>query len=227
MKKFLIPVLATVAALSFATAAEAKTPANVRTYGDVEFESSGVRVTFGQVFSGKAECYSKRRFGFAVATGPGKKRVLDAGRTSVDGAISGGYESGFVKGRTLFFILPKTKHCAAETVKAKPPVEMAKPVKTNIVALGLNGSGQDGAIAGLIGLNKQADCFKNRRAKLLLDGKLVDRGTTTFGGAWALHLTSGEIDSADKLAVKVAKSKRPNGTVCAGDTFTIDLTPMP
>ncbi|MFN8112748.1 MAG: hypothetical protein U0R51_06065 [Solirubrobacterales bacterium] len=225
MKKLSILVLTAFAALSFAAAAEAKTQANVRTFGDSELETSGIRVAYGEVFSSRSECYSERGFRFAVQTQEGKQ-VIDAGRTSVDGAISGGYDSAFVNGRDLYFVLGKTKHCAGETVKVNPPVEILPralgkpPVKTFVIPLGLNGNKKDGVFAGLIGLKKRAKCFDDRKTKLLIDGKLVDRGTTSFGGSWALHLTIKEFDGAEKMTVKVAKSKLANGTTCGGASYT-------
>lgn len=229
MKKLLALVLTVAAALSLATVADAKTPANVRTYGDVPYDMSGVRVSFGQVFSKKRECYSKRDFRFAVQTKQGKQ-FIDGGATSLDGAISAGYDSELVDGRDLYYVLSKTKHCASETVAVETPDPLNRdfakpPVRTIIVPLGLNGFKQDGAFAGLVGLNKQARCFDDRKTKLVVDGEVVDRGTTSFGGSWALHLLRREFKGGEaKLTVKVAKSKLPNGTVCAGDSLTLGPT---
>lgn len=229
MKRLSILLLAAVAALSFAASAGAKTPANVRTYGELDYPSENIRVTIGQVFSGKRECFSNRRFVFSVAAKGGGLKPIDTGKTSLDGAIAGGYDNDFVKDRDVYFTLAKTKRCAGKTVKATPPEEMsarkvAKPVGSVVLLLGLDSFGSDGVFGGLVGLEKRAKCFYNRKMKLLGGGEVLDRGTTTFGGAFGLHITEGEFFGSDKLVFKVAKSKLKDGTVCGAAKTT--YTPM-
>lgn len=229
MKKVSITLLAAVAALSLATTAEAKTGAKITTFGEVDYAQKNVKVTLGQVTSSKRECFSNRRFFFTFMTKNDEMKGIDTGKTSLDGAISGGYDTGVVKNRPLFFTLIKTKECAGKTVLAEPPdvmrasraMALKKPVGSVILVLGLRTWSSDGVLGGLVGLEKRAKCFYNRKMKLLADGAMIDRGTTNFGGAFGFHITEGEFVGATKLVFKVAKSKRKNGTVCGAAKTTI------
>lgn len=46
------------------------------------------------------------------------------------------------------------------------------------------------------------------------DGAVLDKGTTTEKGAWALHLTQAESESIRTYWVRAARSRTSSGYVC-------------
>ena len=83
--------------------------------------------------------------------------------------------------------------------------------------VGASGSDNDGAIAGLV-TSKSSKCVRNRTVKLLGDGELLDTGTTSRGGAWALHVTAAEDQSITQYKIKLSAAKLTNGTRCGDDS---------
>lgn len=219
------------AALLATTAHAAPTQGRIVIYNGVE-AGADTGIIFGQIFSRRAECRSARRVKLVAASG-GSRDVLDKGLSSSEGGISGRltfdeYESA----DAVYLLAPKVKRhgrtiCArveelfAEG-EARLPGGAAKAVPTAVTIAMIDGSGSNGAVAGVLGTGPGGrSCLADRKVTLLVDGAKADRGTTTGRGAFALHITEAEFDVSTSIAVRVKRSKLPNGKTCGGgsDSF--------
>ncbi len=237
MRKLLIFGVAAIAALAFAGNAQAATSTSVSVYDDVQFGGTGFFVAFGQVFSRKDSCSANRKVKL-VAKKNGKEKVLDVGRSSADGAISGGYLSDRAAGAALRFVAPKTTRCDSASAGVVEEMRSLAPQKrkatgTAVAVLGANGDKQNGAFAGLILLSQGSGklrgmpvpkCFADRRVSLYGDGKVLDHGKTSRNGTWAQHLTLSESRSISEYKVKVGKATAPDGTKCAPGSTTFSIS---
>lgn len=234
MRKVAVIGVAVVATLTFASSAQAAST-SITSYGEREFGDTGFHVAFGQVFSSKSSCSANRRVKLVSEKG-GKRKLLDSGVSSADGAISGGYLESRVGGGTLKFIASKTRKCKGATAKVEVVLERAANRRaaagTIPAILGVNGNKQDGAFVGLILIEspnrallrgQAPKCFANRKMSLYKDGELIDRGKSTHNGTWALHVTRREFNSMSEFVVKVRKSKKPP---CGAGSSTFSPSPL-
>ena len=235
MRKVVVIGVAAVASLAFATSAQAAST-SIASYSEFEFGDTGYHVAFGQVFSPKASCAAGRKVNLVSEKG-GKQKLLDSGVSSADGAISGGYLESRAGDGTLRLIAPKTRKCKGASAKVELIMERSASRRagpgTIPAILGVNGSKQNGAFAGLVlvesGNNKAlmrgqgGNCFANRKMSLYRDGELIDRGKTTHNGTWALHVTRREFDPMSEFVVKVRKSKKPP---CGAGSSTFSPGPL-
>lgn len=231
MRKFglITGIVAITSMVALAPATQARSGganADVKVY-DNEIVLDTFALTFGQVFSSKSDCADGRKFKLIDKNGK-KSKKIDSGKTSDEGAMSGGYLSNRIKG-TLFFQLPATKGCAAAKGRigepAKPDDALPKDVDTIPLVADINGIMDDGAVAGILLLSDRAKCFSNRKMTLIGDGEVLDKGRSSDNSTFALHLTAEENQTIAQFTVKVAKSKTPSGETCrAGRTDFVSGT---
>ena len=155
---------------------------------------------------------------------------LDSGRSSAEGAISAFYSTDAAENATrLYLLAAKTKGCAKGKRRVPPPTTVVLPkgnaVDTFVNIMNVDGKGPDGAFAGIVGLSERARCFAERKVELSADGTVIDEGTTTEHGGWAMHVTRDEFDSATTFRVRIKKDKAPNGTVCAAGSSIFETGP--
>jgi len=217
MKKLVALTIVGLAALALASSAEARgaAPTEVSTYRGQEFSATR-GIVWGQVFSDKASCVSGRKYKLVAfadigTTRRAKPTVVDTGRASKEGSIAGVVKLSEVgPGTTLALITPKTSKCGGAGDPLDPVVARAKPAKSDVQIVGVDGSGKDGAFAGVVTADS-GKCLANRKVKMISGGKTLDTGTTSKRGAWALHLTAHESDSIITLKVSVKATSK-----CAG-----------
>lgn len=218
--------IATTICLAFAS--EAAAADRLQVY-DLRSSRDSTGLASGQILSAKAKCAQKRRFKL-VALRDGRRKVLDRGRSSREGAVSGYFRArNLIDADDGFFVAGRTKRCRRLSGSLREWSEAGErrtrdkdPSKTAVSIVGANGVGEDGAFDGILAVTPRADCFRNRKMKLIANGKVLDRGTTTANGAWALHLTQTEFDTTRSFRVRVAKSETKTGQECRAGGASYD-----
>ena len=236
-RRGLAPIIASVsisllAGLALAGTAEARGQAatNVFGYSFVELPSGGVSAT-GGTKSPKASCVGNRKFKLVTVSNKGKTTVVDSGRSSDDGALSGYVSEQDAKHtESAKFVVAKTKGCAKGSATVNPvmvlPRASAKATKSDVVIAGLGSFKSDGTFAGVVNSSKAA-CRTSRKLTLTGGGTVLDKGTTTKDGTWGLHITEGEFFGSGTLKVKASPSRLSNGGRCAGSTATFEPAMKP
>jgi hypothetical protein len=218
-----------------ASTAEAKPSAATKivVYDNIQTPPPQTSLAFGRLDSPKPACTTHRKVKLIGKMPNGKTKSLDSGRSSDEGAVSAFYSiEAAKKAKRLYFLAAKTKGCAKGKRKVPPPkprvILRGSTVDTFPNIMDVNGKGPDGAFAGFIGLSGRAKCFAKRKVVLSADGIVIDEGTTTNHGAWALHVTGEEFDSGSTtFRVKVNRDKAPDGTVCAAGSEIFETGPSP
>jgi len=226
MKKTGALLATTIAMLAMTSSADAraKAPGEIVDYG-FALASPTQAVVFGQLFSDEKSCVAKRKYEMVAKT-DGTKKVVDSGKTSKEGAISGFVTSQeFPEDTSVSFSVAKTKSCAKvnQVVEESDPVRAAATGRATagvVNVLDVNGEGKDGAVAGLITSNK-SKCVKGRKLQLKVNGKVTDKGKTTKDGAFALHITAKEFDPDNTVAVVMSKS---NGCAAGSGQVPVGIT---
>ena len=94
----------------------------------------------------------------------------------------------------------------------------ARTFDSDISILGANGEDNDGAYVGFVSSEKPK-CIRNRKVVLSSSGDVLDRGRTSQGGVWALHITAAQ--QPLEVKAKLRRSRLRNGDRCgsARDVF--------
>ena len=226
-----IAIGAAIAAFTMASTAEAKPSAATKivVYNNIQGPPP-TALAFGRLASPKPACVINRKVKLVGKMPNGKTKSLDSGRSSAEGAVSAFYSTDAAENaKRLYLLAAKTKGCAKGKRRVPPPATVV-PLKGNVVGsfvniMNVDGKGPDGAFAGFVGLSAPAKCFADRKVVLSADGTVIDEGTTTEHGGWALHVTRDEFDSVATFRVQVKKDKAPNGTVCAAGSSIFETGP--
>lgn len=201
--------------------ARGRAPTKAIGYSFVVLPSGAVSAT-GGTESPKAACVGNRSFKLVLVSSKGKKKVVDTGRSSDDGALSGLVTKKDAEGaESAKLVITKTSACAKGSATVSPAVVLprAKGADSEVIIAGLGSSQSDGTFAGVVDSPKAA-CRTNRKLKLTGGGDLLDKGTTTEGGTWGLHITETEFFTAGPLKVTASPSRLSGGKRCAGSTAT-------
>ena len=208
-----IAIGAAIAAFTMASTAEAKPSAATKivVYNNIQGPPP-TALAFGRLASPKPACVINRKVKLVGKMPNGKTKSLDSGRSSAEGAVSAFYSTDAAENaKRLYLLAAKTKGCAKGKRRVPPPATVV-PLKGNVVGsfvniMNVDGKGPDGAFAGFVGLSAPAKCFADRKVVLSADGTVIDEGTTTEHGGWALHVTRDEFDSVATFRVQVKKDK--------------------
>jgi hypothetical protein len=211
---------ATVATICLAFASDAAAADRLQVY-DLRDIPDSTGLASGQILSSKGMCAQKRRFKL-VALRAGKRKVLDHGLSSREGAVSGYFRDRDLRGADDgVFVANRTKRCPRLSGSLRDWSEGAERLerdhgssKTAVFIVSVNGVDEDGAFGGILSATPRADCFRGRKMRLIADGKVLDKGITTANGAWALHVTQTEFDTTELFRVRVAKASTKKGQRC-------------
>jgi hypothetical protein len=219
-----------------ASTADAKPSATTKivVYRNEQAPPPQTALAWGRLESSKPACTANRKVKLIGKMPNGKVKSLDSGRSSDEGAISAFYSAKAAeKAKRLYFLAAKTKGCAKGKRQVPPPGPILLP-KGNAVdtfpnIIGVDGKGPDGAFAGFVGLSGRVECFAKRKVVLSADGTVLDEGTTTNHGAWALHVTADEFNESNPptFRVKVRKDRARDGTVCRAGSSIFETGPSP
>ena len=216
-KTVLVAAFAAVALLIPASAQAAQT--RIEIYGVGAYTPTKA-LAFGQVFSSKRKCVDGRRFKLVVGYPNRRNKVTDTGRASEEGAIAGRATFAQLEDADdLFFKVGPAKvgdtRCrrARESVSSsmRAQATAARTFDSDITILGVDGEDNDGAYVGFV-TSEKPKCIRNRKLVLSSEGDVLDRGRTSQGGVWALHITAAQSDLEIKVAMR--KSRLGNGDRC-------------
>jgi hypothetical protein len=217
-----------------ASTADAKPSATTKivVYRNQQAPPAQTALAWGRLESPKPACAADRKVKLVGKMPNGKTKSLDSGRSSDEGGVSAFYSAKVAeRAKRIYFLAAKTKGCAKGKRQVPPPgpavLPRGKAVDTFQNIIGVDGKGPDGAFAGFVGLSGRAECFAKRKVVLSGDGTVLDEGTTTNHGAWALHLTSDEFNPSTTFRVRVKKDKAPDGTVCRAGSAIFETGPSP
>lgn len=232
MRRVLVCLLATcIAPLGFAGSAKAA-EGRIAVY-EIRDASTSTGIVWGQVRDTSSECAADRAFKLTwKMRNEDRPEVVDRGRTSRDGALSALYLTREAReAQNANLIAPAAGSCPTLKVslegaalgvvnsKAKGAASRSRFVESQVSLIGVNGIDADGAIGGAIFNSPAGDCFADRKIKLIADGKLLDKGTTSQNGAWALHLKGREYEKAVRFRVELAKEKRGTDRCSSASTM--------
>lgn len=221
--------MASLALASTAQAAEGR----IAVY-EIRDASTSTGIVWGQLLDARPGCAADRTFKLTWKMRNGDSpEVVDRGRTSRDGAISALFLTREAReAQDANLVAPATGRCPALKVSLVGPasgpvssradgaVSRSRFVESQVSLIGVDGIGADGAIGGAIFNSPAGNCFANRKVKLIADGKLLDKGTTTQNGAWALHVSGAEYKKAVRFRVELAKAIRGKDR-CSHATTTV------
>lgn len=228
MKKLVACMAVAAIGLAAAGSAEAKAPAkgSLKLYGIYVPTSEDYAIPFGQLDSSKA-CEGGRKFELVAVHRGFKPTLIDEGTTSRDGGVS-----AMVKGRDTVgaddavFVFAKTKKCAKVTYSLRKlgreaaESSVARTAATNVQFLSFVAAGNDGMFVGTITTGSHK-CLGGRKIKLTLNDKVIDSGTTTADGSWALHFTKVEWSTPGWIRAEVARTSE-----CAGAKKKFDVADL-
>jgi hypothetical protein len=158
-----------------------------------------------------------------VAVRDGKRKVVDRGLSSAEGAVAGYFRSRDLVGADDgVFVARRSKGCPRirgsfrDALEPEPEVAARDrfPSETEVGIVGAEGVDPDGAFSGILSVTPRAECFDGRRVRLVVNGRTLDAGTTTENGGWALHITSAEYARNTTFRVRVAKAETSTRQEC-------------
>jgi hypothetical protein len=206
-----ILMIACMGLLSAQAQGKAKAPTDVVIYDIDAYDGPNV-LAFGQIFSSKESCSANRKFKLIATTGSATE-VVDKGKSSDEGGVAVAFDETKLAGITgIGIVVPNTSKCAQASAPfgGGKVVARAKPAKSQVEIVGIDGENKDGAVAGVVTSGK-SECVGKRKVELLVDGRKRDAGTTSKAGAFALHITAHEAKDGADIKVSVKKTSKCSG----------------